>query len=59
MNYDAKNIINGEDFFLMINHIFNIVFLLKYLNAMNSIFKIFLFTSILILGCEKPRKKHT
>lgn len=33
MNYDAKNIINGEDPFLIINHKFNIVFLLKYLKC--------------------------
>lgn len=33
MNYDAKNIINGEDPFLIINHIYIIVFLLKYLKC--------------------------
>lgn len=31
MNYDAKNIINGEAPFLIINVVLNIVFLLKYL----------------------------
>jgi len=31
MKYDAKNIINEEDPFLIINLVFNIVFLLKYL----------------------------
>ena len=30
MNYDAKNIINGEVPFLIINLVLNIVFLLKY-----------------------------
>lgn len=33
MNYVAKNIINGEDPFLIFNLVFNIVFLLKYLKA--------------------------
>lgn len=33
MKYDAKNIINGEDPFLFVNLVFNIVFLLKYLKC--------------------------
>ena len=33
MNYVAKNIINGEDSFLIFNLVFNIVFLLKYLKC--------------------------
>jgi hypothetical protein len=33
MNYDAKNIINGEATFLIINVVLNIVFLLKYLRC--------------------------
>jgi hypothetical protein len=33
MNYVAKNIINGVEPFLIVNLVFNIVFLLKYLKC--------------------------